>query len=163
MHLAGAVDASGDQPQYQLDLQVTNAAPSALATIFEERWGSGLANFSAQLRMSGYDAPDWPVRPQRTLHWNWTKGGLAAETPLPVAAQPFAHFDQWSADAAIADSTINITHSLLARGQDAIPLSGTISFGREIDLRGGSPANALAITGTLQHPEIKAVSEEVEN
>ena len=53
MHLAGVVDASGDQPEYQLDVQVTNAAPSALANIFEERWGSGVANFSAQLRMSG--------------------------------------------------------------------------------------------------------------
>jgi AsmA-like protein len=163
VHLAGMVDASGDQPQYQLELQVTNAAPSALASIFEERWGTGLANFSAQLRMSGFDGQELARSATGTLHWNWTKGGLAAETPLPVAGQPFLHFDQWSADAAIADSTIKITHSLLARGQEAIPLSGTISFGREIDLRGGSPANAVAITGTLEHPEVKVISEEVEN
>ena len=163
MHLAGVVDASGDQPDYQLDVQVTNAAPSALATIFDERWGSGLANFSAQLRMSGYDARDLARSATGTLRWNWTKGGLAGgEEPLPVAAQPFVHFDQWSADAAIADSTINITHSLLARGQEAIPLSGTISFDREIDLRGGSAADAVVITGTLQHPEIKTPAAQVE-
>jgi hypothetical protein len=163
MHLSGVVDASGGQPDYQLDVQVTNAAPSALASIFEERWGSGLANFSAQLRMSGFDAQDLARSATGTLHWNWTKGGLAAETPLPVAAQPFVHFDQWSGDASIADSTINITHSLLARGQNAIPLSGTISFDREIDLKGGSAADAVAITGTLEHPEVKATAEEVEN
>ena len=163
MHLSGVVDASGDQPDYQLDVQVTNAVPSALAGIFEERWGSGLANFSAQLRMSGFDAQDLARSARGSLHWNWTKGGLAAETPLPVAAQPFAHFDEWSADAAIADSTINITHSLLARGQNAIPLSGTISFDRELDLKGGSAADAVAITGTLEHPEVKATAEEVEN
>jgi hypothetical protein len=163
MHLSGVVDASGDQPNYQLDVQVTNAAPSALAGIFEERWGSGQANFSAQLRMSGFDAQDLARSATGSLHWNWTKGGLAAETPLPVAAQPFAHFDEWSADAAIADSTINITHSLLARGQNAIPLSGTISFDRELDLKGGSAADAVAITGTLEHPEVKATAEEVEN
>jgi hypothetical protein len=163
MHLSGVVDASGDQPDYQLDVQVTNAAPSALAGIFEERWGSGLANFSAQLRMAGFDAQDLAKSATGTLHWNWTKGGLAAETPLPVAAQPFAHFDQWTADAAIADSTINVTHSLLARGQNAIPLSGTISFDRELDLKGGSAADAVAITGTLEHPEVKATAEEVEN
>jgi hypothetical protein len=163
MHLSGVVDASGDQPDYQLDVQVTNAAPSALAGIFEERWGSGQANFSAQLRMSGFDAQDLARSAAGTLHWNWIKGGLAAETPLPVAAQPFAHFDQWTADAAIADSTINITHSLLARGQNAIPLSGTISFDRELDLKGGSATDAVAITGTLEHPEVKATAEEVEN
>jgi hypothetical protein len=163
MHLAGVVDTSGDQPDYRLDVQVTNAAPSALAGIFEERWGSGVANFSTQLRMSGFDAQELARSATGTLHWNWTKGGLAAETPLPVAAQPFVHFDQWSADAAIADSTITITHSLLARGKEAIPLSGTISFGREIDLKGGSAAEAVAITGTLEHPEVKSVTEEVEN
>ncbi len=163
MHLAGAVDASGDQPEYRIDVQVTNAAPSALASIFDERWGSGLANFSAQLRMSGFDAQDLARSATGTLRWDWTKGGLAADDPLPVAAQPFVHFDQWSADATIADSTIKITHSLLARGQDAIPLSGTISFEREIDMTGGSAAHTFTVTGTLQHPEVKASPEEVEN
>jgi hypothetical protein len=163
LHLAGVVDASGDQPEYRLDAQVTNAAPSALAGIFEERWGSGVANFSAELRMSGFDAHDLARSATGTVHWNWTKGGLAAETPQPVAAQPFVHFDQWSADAAIADSTITITHSLLARGKEAIPLSGTISFDREIDLKGGSAADTIAITGTLEHPEVKSVPEEVAN
>jgi hypothetical protein len=163
MHLAGAVEASGDQPEYQLDVQVTNAAPSALAGIFEERWGSGVANFSAQLRMSGFDVQDLASSTTGTLRWDWTKGGLSAENPLPVAAQPFIHFDQWSADATIADSTIKITHSLLARGAEAIPLSGTISFDREIDMRGGSAAHAFAITGTLQHPEVKALAAEIEN
>jgi hypothetical protein len=163
VHLDGVVDASGDQPDYRLDVQVTNAAPSALAGIFDERWGSGVANLSTQLRMSGFDAQELARSATGTLHWNWTKGGLAAEAPLPVAAQPFVHFDQWSADAAIADSTITITHSLLARGKEAIPLSGTISFGREIDLKGGSAADAVAITGTLEHPEVKSITEEVEN
>jgi hypothetical protein len=163
IHVAGVVDASGDQPDYRLDAQVTNAAPSALAGIFDERWGSGVANLSTQLRMSGFDAQELARSATGTLHWNWTKGGLAAEVPLPVAAQPFVHFDQWSADAAIADSTITITHSLLARGKEAIPLSGTISFDREIDLKGGSAADAVAITGTLEHPEVKSVPEVVEN
>ena len=163
MHLAGLVDASGDQPEYQLDVQVTNAAPSALGNIFDEHWGSGLANFSAQITMSGFDAQDLVSSATGSLRWDWTKGGLAAEEPLPVAAQPFIHFDQWSADAAIAESTIKITHSLLARGQEAIPLSGTISFNREIDMKGGSTAHPFAITGTLQHPEVKAIEEPVEN
>ena len=163
MHLAGSMDASGGQPEYQMDVQVTNAAPSALGSIFEEHWGAGLANFSSQLKMSGYDAKDLARSATGSLRWDWTKGGLAAENPLPVAAQPFVHFDQWSADATIADSTISITHSLLARGQEAIPLSGTITFDREIELKGGPPAHPFTITGTLEHPEVKAVTEEVEN
>jgi AsmA family/AsmA-like C-terminal region len=156
LHLAGSMNASGNQPEYKLDVQVTNASPGALATLFEERWGSGIANFSAQLRMSGFDTQELASSAKGTLHWNWTKGSLPTETPL-------VHFDEWSADAAVADSTIMITHSLLARGQEAIPLSGTISFDRELDLRGGSAADAMSITGTLQHPEVKATGETVEN
>jgi hypothetical protein len=163
MHLAGSVDTSGDQPEYQLDVQVTNAAPSALGSIFDEHWGTGLANFSAQITMSGFQAQDLVRSATGNLRWDWTKGGLAAEEPLPVAAEPFLHFDQWSADAAIAESTIKITHSLLARGPEAIPLSGTISFDREIDMKGGSAEHPFAITGTLQHPEVKAIEEQVEN
>jgi hypothetical protein len=163
MHLAGLVDTSGSQPEYQLDVQVTNAALSALGSIFDEHWGSGLANFSTQVTMSGFDAQDLVRSATGSLRWDWTKGGLAAEEPLPIDAQPFLHFDQWSADAAIAESTIKITHSLLARGQEAIPLSGTISFDREIDMKGGSAAHPFAITGTLEHPEVKAIEEQVEN
>jgi uncharacterized protein involved in outer membrane biogenesis len=163
LHLAGMVDASGDEPDYQLDVQLTNAAPSALAAIFDERWGSGAANLSGELHVAGFDAQDLARSATGTLRWNWTKGGLAAEEePLPVAIQPFVHFDQWSAEALIADSTIKITHSLLARGRDAIPLSGTISFAREIDLKGGSATDPVAITGTLEHPEVKA-ADQVEN
>jgi AsmA family/AsmA-like C-terminal region len=163
MHLAGAVDASGDQPEYQLDVQVTNAVPNAIASMFEERWGSGLVNFSAQIHMAGFDLQDLSKSATGSLRWDWTRGGLTADDPLPVAAQSFGHFDQWSADAAIADSTIKITHSLLAHGPEAIPVSGTISFDRELDLTGGAPAHAFTVTGTLQHPEVKASAEEAEN
>jgi len=163
MHLTGAVDASGEQPEYRLDVQVTNAAPSALANIFEERWGNGVANLSAQLRMSGFSAQDLAGSATGALHWDWSKGGFAAEDPLPIDAEPFLHFDQWSGDATIADRNIKIVHSLLARGEDAIPLSGSISFDREIDIKGGSSAHSFAVTGTLQHPEVKAITEEVEN
>ncbi|MGC2400805.1 MAG: AsmA family protein [Acidobacteriaceae bacterium] len=163
IHLAGVVNASGRQAQYQLEVEVTNASPSALAGLFEERWGSGAVNLSAQLRMSGFDAQDLRESTSGNLHWNWTKGGLPVEAPRLVAAQPFVQFDQWSGDAVIADSTIQITHSLLARGQDAVPLSGTISFDREIDLKGGSGTEAVAVTGTLEHPEVKMAGGEAEN
>jgi hypothetical protein len=163
MHLAGAVDGAGDQPVYLVDVQVTNAQPSAFAGLFEEKWGSGVANFSTQLRMTGFDAQELRHSVTGTLHWDWARGGLAADDPLPIDAQPVVHFDQWTADAAIADSTIKITHSLLARGQEAIPLSGTISFDRELDMKGGSAAHGFTITGTLDHPEVKAAAEEAEN
>ena len=152
MHLAGVLNASASEPDYQVDVQVTNAAPSALASMFEEQWGGGQANFSAHVETSGYDAQALTKSATGTVRWDWTKGGFAAE-----------NFDQWSADGTIGDSSITITHSLLARGQEAIPLSGTISFDRDLDLKGGSAAHPFSVTGTLQHPEVKTATEEVAN
>jgi hypothetical protein len=163
MHLTGDVDASGSEPDYHVNVQVTNAAPSALAAAFDEHWGSGVANISAQVAMQGYDSQDLARSATGTLRWDWTKGGLASDDLLPVAAQTFAHFDQWNAEGTIGDRSIVITHSLLARGQEAIPLTGTISFGRELELKGGSTGSLFTVTGTLQHPEAKSATEEVAN
>ena len=163
VHLRGAADMLGDQPSYHLDVQLTNAAPSGLAGLFAERWGGGSMNVSTQLQMTGFAADDLARSAKGTVHWDWRKGGLVTEDPLPADAEPFAHFDNWTADAAVDDRTITITHSLLARGENAIPLSGTISFAREVDIKGGSAAHGFEVTGTLEHPEVKATTEEVAN
>ncbi len=161
MHLAGAVDASGDQPEYRMDVQVTNAVPNALASMFDERWGGGLASFSAQVKMSGFEPQELASSATGSLRWDWTKGGLTVgdTDTSPAVAQPLAHFDQWTGDAAIGDHTIKIRHSLLAQGQEAIPVSGTIFFDRSIDLTGGSAASGFTATGNLEHPEVKVATE----
>jgi hypothetical protein len=146
LHLSGLLDASASQPKYELEVEVTNASANALGSIFDERWGNGAVSLSAQLHLAGLDAGDLADSAAGTAHWNWTKGG-------------FVPFDQWSADALIGDNTIKITHSLLARGKDAIPVSGSISFDRELDLKTG----AVAITGTLEHPESKAIHDDSDN
>jgi hypothetical protein len=150
LHLSGLVDASTSQPKYDFEVEVTNASANALASVFDERWGSGALSLSAQLRLQGLDAEDLADSAAGTVHWNWIKGG-------------FVPFDQWSADASIEDNTVKLTHSLLERGKDAIPVSGTISFDRELDLKIGAPPDSVAVTGTLEHPESKAIREDGEN
>jgi AsmA-like C-terminal region len=178
MHLTGALDTSGDQPKYTLDAQLTAASPAALASLFEEHWGGGQIDMSAQLEMSGMDAEQLAQSATGTLHWDWSKGGLAAQAALPASAQPLLHFDQWHGDAAVANTTFSIDHSLLeysgtklsshwqpagsnrslgANGSAAIPLSGTISFDRDLDLKGDSKSYELSVTGTLEHPHVKAL------
>ena len=92
--------------------------------------------------------------------------GLAArwrtENPLPAAAQPLLHFDDWSGDAAIEDSAIKIKQSLLARGREVIPLSGTISFDRKLALKSEPELSGFSITGTLEHPAVKSSTAEAE-
>jgi hypothetical protein len=153
LHLSGLMNSAGSEPAYQVELEVTNASPAALGSIFEERWGTGTISLAAQLRMAGLDAEDLAGSAAGTVHWSWTKGALQAETPR-------IQFDQWNADATIAGSTITITHSLLIQGNEARPLSGTISFDRELDLKAGLRAGTQAITGTLEHPQVQTESDQ---
>jgi hypothetical protein len=162
MHVAGTVDAAEDQPKYDLDVQVANASPSAFAALFGEQWGSGLLNFSAQWKMSGLTASELAQSASGSLHWNWTLGSLTTENLLPAAAQPLLHFDDWSGDAAIEDSTIRIRRSLLARGRQVIPLSGTISFDRQLALESEPDFPGFSITGPLEHVAVKLPTAEAE-
>ncbi|HEV2275556.1 MAG TPA: AsmA family protein [Acidobacteriaceae bacterium] len=158
MHLTGNMAMLKGVPRYALEVEVTGASPAALAGLFAEHWGSGQADFSAQLAVSGLTAQDLARSASGTLHWNWSKGSLAAQTALPVSIQSLLHFDSWSGDAAIGDATLSIDHSLLEHGREAIPLSGTISFSRDMDLKSESEANPFSVTGTLEHPRVKSLA-----
>ena len=162
MHLSGTLDAAGDQPGYEIATEVTSISPHALAGLLDEHWGSGTVDLSAQLKMSGFTAQELAGSATGTLHWDWIKGSLGAQNAPTVAAQPLFHFDSWSGDATVDDSSITIDHSLLERGAEGIPISGTIALDRTIDLQNESEAHTFSVTGTLEHPVVKSLAAEAE-
>ncbi len=162
MHLTGTLNAAKDPPRYEITTEVTSISPHAFAGLFDEHWGSGTADFSAHLKMSGFTARELAASTTGTLHWNWMKGSLGEQNALTVAAQPLFRFDSWSADAGLADSVIRIDHSLLERGAEGIPISGTISLDRAIDLKSDSASHVFTVGGTLEQPIVKSLDTEAE-
>ncbi len=160
-HLTGTLSTAGGQPKYDIAAEVTNISPRALAGVFNEHWGSGTADLSAQLKMTGFTAGELARSVTGTLHWDWLKGSLGGQVALS-GAQPFLHFDGWSGDADIEDSTVRIDHSLLERGAEGIPISGTISLDRAIDLKSESEPHGFSVTGTLEHPLVTSLTAEAE-
>ena len=162
MHLSGTLKVAGDQPRYEIAAEVTSISPRSLAGLFDEHWGSGTADLSAQLKISGFTAQELAGSATGTLHWDWMKGSLGTQNALALAVQPLFHFDNWSGDATVEDSTLRIDHSLLERGAEGIPLSGTISLDRAIDLKSESGPHAFSVTGTLEDPLVKSLTAETE-
>ena len=159
VHLTGTLEATGDAPHYEFNAEITNASLTALAALSAEHWGSGAADFSAHWIMSGSDTQELIRSANGTLHWNWRKGSLAAPvSSSSTTALELMRFDNWSGDAAIQDSGISIQQSILARGAEATPLSGTISFNRQIDLKSDSQSDGFSVTGTLEHPRVMLVT-----
>lgn len=154
VHLAGTLDATGDAPNYEFNAQIRNASLTALAALSAEHWGSGSADFSAHWKMSGTGAQELISSSNGTLHWNWRKGSLATPVSPSSTALARMRFDDWSGDATIQDSSIHIEQSVLTRDAETTPLSGTISFNRQIDLRSDSESDSFSVTGTLEHPRV---------
>jgi AsmA-like C-terminal region/AsmA family len=155
VHLAGTLDATGDQPEYAFTGQIKDASLTGLSALSAEHWGGGAANFTAQWKMAGLTAQDLAQSVTGAVHWDWTKGTLGTAAPSFPSTQALAHFDEWSGDATIQDSVINIEQSRMTRGAEAIPLSGTITFDRRIDLTSSSEPRGLSMTGTLEHPRVR--------
>lgn len=160
LHLTGMLDASGSEPSYDLTVQVANASPGQFADLFEEHWGSGSAGFSAHLKMAGFTARDLAESTTGTVHWDWKNGDLTGPNPMADAPEPLLPFGDWRGDATIENSTIKTTHSLMIRGEDTMPVTGTISFNRELDLKCGSTGETFSVAGNFEHPRVKAPTRE---
>lgn len=144
LHAAGSVDATAGAPAYSLNLQLARASTAGLAAIFKEKWGAGTLSASGKLEMSGYSAAQLASSAKGAFHADWIKGALpAAKSSL------LAHFDRWSTNGTFSDKVFHVEHSLLVRGAESVPVTGTIGFDRTLDLTLGAQST---ITGTLQHP-----------
>ena len=162
LHLSGAMEVADHTPTYRLEAQLDNASARATAALFDESWGPGSINLRTSLKFSGFEQKELLSSATGTFHWEWTKGGLpASATPTgngssgPTMAGSFGRFDAWSGDGTIADGALNLRKSRILHGSDTTPLTGTLTFARELDLSSLDKTNPVKITGTLQHPLIQ--------
>jgi len=169
LRLAGAITAAGTTPQYEIEVRLDRANSAAIANIFDERWGKGWVSLVANLKLSGFQADQLLSSTTGGFHWDWTKGGLPGPASVGEATagrqdptlSALAGFDSWSADGTVANSTLSLTKSRVVSGAGIVPLTGTISFARELNLSelgsAEASANSVRITGTLQSPEVQGL------
>jgi hypothetical protein len=154
LHLTGSLDGSGDLPVYAMQAEITHADPAAVAAMFDEKWGSGSLNVSTELHLTGFTAEKLASSAEGKFHWDWIRGSLPVdEDGLPSLA-PMARFDRWTADGLVHGSQLGLTRSLLVHGISNLPLAGTVSFDRELQIHSDDPDRPLAIEGTLERPRL---------
>src|SRR5664279_2421101 len=154
LHAAGTVDLSGSRPHYALDLQTTKTSAADIAELFvgasaqvyKEKWGSGPITLATHLDLTGYTQDELLSSANGTFKWDWTKGTFATE------ANSLAHFDRWQAEGTIADKALTLANSTVTQGKAAIPVTGTISFDRELNLTLVTAPTATQLTGTPLKP-----------
>ncbi len=160
LHLVGIMEVTDHTPRYQLEAQLDNASVRAAAALFGENWGPGTINLSTSLRFSGFERKELLSSATGTLHWEWTNGELPAARAgnginSAGMAGSFGRFDAWSGDGTIADGALNLQKSQILHGSETMPITGTLTFARELDLSSVDKTNPVKITGTLPHPLIQ--------
>jgi AsmA family len=146
LHAGGAMDFTGN-PHYALDADLTKANPAEIAAVFHEKWGSGQINLTTHLDLVGFSTVDLAASAKGTFHWDWSRGSVASEP-----ASPLARFDRWQGDGSVANKSLSLDHSALARSGPPSTVTGSISFDRELKLTIDEGGSASTVTGTLQKP-----------
>ncbi len=156
LHMSGSIHA-GSKPVYTIEAQLNQASVPAIGLLFHQNWGSGTVNVATHLKMSGLSQADLLSSAQGMYHFDWSKGGLHSVAKTSTQS-PFSHFEQWTADGAIGNSTLTLDQSLLTDSDGARSIQGAIGFDRKLDLKtAGASAVAPAgeageLTGTMSEP-----------
>ncbi|MGA2569897.1 MAG: AsmA family protein [Terracidiphilus sp.] len=124
-----------DKLSYTLGGEFENLNAADVGRLLKLRWTGGALSGNGKLELSGYTASDLAASAEGTLHFECRQGSIAPASassgaskvaPVPAA---LAHFDRWTADAAIANGTIQLGQNEAVSGTRKQSVEGTITFG----------------------------------
>jgi AsmA-like C-terminal region/AsmA family len=162
------IDFATGSPVYTGNGILKGISLEQVADAMHDRWISGTASGSYQLKASGGDAATF---------WKSAEGGLQFDLrdgTLPHVAlngalnsdDPPLRFEQWQGRAHLRDGKIEIDKGKLIAPSDEYEIGGTASLGRALDfelIEGGAAKKALAastvysITGTVGEPHVAVI------
>jgi hypothetical protein len=165
--LGGTLQATGEMrlgaaKPYTAEVELARINADDLAALFNERWGGGVLDLSAKLRLSGSSAAELAKSARGSFRYEWSNGGWAeAQTDAPEATRPagLRRFDRWTADGSVSSGALHLEHSLLSSGETTSAVTGSISLDRSLSLdiaaQGTGPGSGpgsgptTRVTGTL--------------
>ncbi len=139
LHVSGALNAGSDAPALRLTLEGQDLSVPELAALFHEKWGAGHGNLQASFTAQGWDASSLANSATGNFAWTWKQGALGTTGPL-------SQFSRWSAQGTLANSTLTLSGGSLLTTPDAtpVPVTGTIDFQRNLNLKIGSATTPQA-------------------
>ena len=93
------------------------------------------------MELSGYTDKDLSASAKGTLHFEWHHGSVAGATAAAPTPQ-LARFDQWTADAAIADGAITLKQNRIQRGARKSAVEASAAFGSPARVTFADPQEA---------------------
>jgi AsmA family len=122
-----------DKPSYELEGSFQQVSPAALGQLIGLHWSGGPLSGSGKVNFAGYTASDVAASAKGTLHFECQRGAVVppsaarAESPAAFPLE-LAHFDHWTADAAIASGAITLGQNQLRQSGRTHSIQATLTF-----------------------------------
>lgn len=160
-HATGTIDGPGtagnasDRPAYAFEGRFLHLSPTALGKLLGMRWTGGEIEGSGKIGLSGYTDKDFTASAAGNLHFEWRRGAVSeiqagegasesAEPETEIVPSALARFDQWTADAAIANGAITLQKNEVRRGarRDSVAARAVLGTPPELEFTPSKPAES---------------------
>lgn len=136
-----------DKPAYTFEgnFQKVNVAP--LGALLGLRWTGTSLSGNGKVELAGYTAKDFARSAHGSLHFECRRGAITEPSQSTKQAVPAAlgRFDQWSADATIANGGITLGQNSVTASGHTEPVEATVRFGEPPSVRFMPSAQAAKI------------------
>ncbi|MGO8758792.1 MAG: AsmA family protein [Terracidiphilus sp.] len=123
-----------DKLSYTIGGEFENLNAAEVGRLLRLCWTGSSLSGNGKLELSGYTGDDLAASAEGTLHFECRQGSIAAAKTAGAAGKPaqipapLARFDRWTADAAIANGTIQLGQNEAVAGARKQAVEGTITL-----------------------------------
>ena len=131
-----------EKPSYTLEGQFEKLSPAAVGQLLGMRWQGGTFAANSKIELAGYTGKDLAATVKGALHFEWRHGAVSG--PAAQVPPALAHFNRWTADAAIANGAITLGQSEVQQGLRKRVVEGAVTLGEPAKAAFTAPKEAQA-------------------
>jgi hypothetical protein len=131
-----------ENPSYTLEGQFEKLSPAAVGQLLGMRWQGGTFAANSKIELAGYTGKDLAATVKGALHFEWRHGAVSG--PAAQVPPALAHFNRWTADAAIANGAITLGQSEVQQGLRKRVVEGAVTLGEPAKAAFTAPKEAQA-------------------
>jgi hypothetical protein len=128
-----AAGADQGMPAYTLEGHFEKLSPAEVGELLGLTWSGRTFDADGKIDLSGFTKEDLAASAKGTLRFDWRHGAVEAQDEAAPGAMripaELARFDQWTADAEIANGTITLKANQVQQGSQKRTLGATLTLG----------------------------------